>query len=149
MTSGFPSQMTGYAEGISMARHHNANNCCDAYCCESWYQRWESLRGFLANNTVQQMLTLPAVINSEPQHDRDRYRVFVEWRASHPLGNHGSIAWVAMCGMSVNSSPLNKMAAISQTIFSDALSWMKSLVIWLKFDWNSLLMIPITQHWFR
>ena len=31
---------------------------------------------------------------------------------------------------SFNSSPLNKMAAISQTIFSDAFSWMKSFVFW-------------------
>ena len=32
--------------------------------------------------------------------------------------------------------PLNKMAAISQTIFSDALSWMKSFVFWLKCHWS-------------
>ena len=32
--------------------------------------------------------------------------------------------------------PLDKMAAISQTIFSDAFSWMKSFVFWLKSDWN-------------
>ena len=30
--------------------------------------------------------------------------------------------------------PLGKMAAISQTIFSDAFSWMKSFVFWLKFQ---------------
>ena len=30
----------------------------------------------------------------------------------------------------VNSSPLDKMAAISQMIFSDAFSWMKSFVFW-------------------
>ena len=29
--------------------------------------------------------------------------------------------------------PLDKMAAISQTIFSDAYSWMKHFVFWLKF----------------
>ena len=33
----------------------------------------------------------------------------------------------------LDSSTLDKMAAISQTIFSDAHLWMKSLVSWLKF----------------
>ena len=32
--------------------------------------------------------------------------------------------------------PLDKMAAISQTIFSDAFSRMKSYVFWLKFHWS-------------
>ena len=36
------------------------------------------------------------------------------------------------------------MAAISQTIFSDAFSWMKSFVFWSKFHWVQL---TITQHW--
>ena len=34
--------------------------------------------------------------------------------------------------------PVDKMAAISQTLISDAFSWMKSFVFWLQF-----------QHWFR
>ena len=44
--------------------------------------------------------------------------------------------------------PLDKMAAISQTIFSGAFSWMKSFVFWLKFHWN-LFQLTISQHWFR
>ena len=32
--------------------------------------------------------------------------------------------------------PLDKMAAISQTISSDAFLWMKSLVFWSKFQWS-------------
>ena len=39
----------------------------------------------------------------------------------------------------VNSSPLDKMAAITQKIFSDAFSWMKSFVFWLKI---SLKFVP-------
>ena len=35
--------------------------------------------------------------------------------------------------------PLNKMATILQTIFSDAVSWMKSFVFWLKFHWSLFL----------
>ena len=47
--------------------------------------------------------------------------------------------------------PPDKMAAISQTIFSDALSWMKSFVFWLKFHWSLFLRVQLTifQHWFR
>ena len=36
----------------------------------------------------------------------------------------------------VNSSPQDKMAAISQKIFSAAFLWMTSLVLWLKFNWT-------------
>ena len=47
--------------------------------------------------------------------------------------------------------PLEKIAAISQTIFSDAFSWMKNFVFWLKFHWYLFLRIQLTisQHWFR
>ena len=46
---------------------------------------------------------------------------------------------------------LNKMAAISQTIFSGAFLWIKSFVFWLKLHWSLFLRVPwiITQHWFR
>ena len=39
----------------------------------------------------------------------------------------------------INSSPLDKMAAILQTIFSDALSWIKSFAFLLKI---SLMFVP-------
>ena len=47
--------------------------------------------------------------------------------------------------------PLDKMADISQTIHSDALSWMKNLVFWLKFQWSLFqrVHLTITQHWLR
>ena len=41
-----------------------------------------------------------------------------------------------------NLSP-GKMAAISQTIFSDAFSWMKSFVFWLKFHWG----LSLRSNW--
>ena len=51
----------------------------------------------------------------------------------------------------INSSPLDKMADISQTILSGAFSWMKSFVFWLKFHWSLFLKVQLTisQHWFR
>ena len=47
--------------------------------------------------------------------------------------------------------PLDKMAAISQTIFSGAFSWMKSFVFWCKFHWILFLRVQctISQHWSR
>ena len=38
----------------------------------------------------------------------------------------------------------DKMAAISQTIFSDVFSWMKSVVFWLKFHWSLFLRVQLT-----
>ena len=40
--------------------------------------------------------------------------------------------------------PLVKMAAISQSIFSDAFLWMKSFVFLLKFHWNLFLRVQLT-----
>ena len=40
--------------------------------------------------------------------------------------------------------PLDKMAAVLQTIFSDAFSWMKIFVFWLKFHWILFLRVQLT-----
>ena len=46
---------------------------------------------------------------------------------------------------------LDKMAAISQMIFSDEFVWLKSFVFWLKFHRGLFLKVQlaIIQHWFR
>ena len=45
----------------------------------------------------------------------------------------------------------DKMAAISQTAFSNAFSWMKMYEFRLKFHWSLFLRVELTifQHWFR
>ena len=45
----------------------------------------------------------------------------------------------------------DKMAAISQTTFSNALSWMKMLEFRLRFHWSLFAgaQLTIFQHWFR
>ena len=40
---------------------------------------------------------------------------------------------------------MDKMATISQTIFSDAFSWTKSLVFWLQFDWTLIVRVLLTN----
>ena len=46
---------------------------------------------------------------------------------------------------------LNKMGDILQMSFSNAFSWKKIFVFWLKFHWNLFLMVHLTasQYWFR
>ena len=57
------------------------------------------------------------------------------------------ISWFAV---SLTHLPLDKMAAISQTMFSDAFPWMKICVL-LTFHWSLYIRVQltITQHWFR
>ena len=45
----------------------------------------------------------------------------------------------------------NKMAAILQSTFSNALSCMKIVVFWFKFHWSlfARVQLMINQHWFR
>ena len=53
--------------------------------------------------------------------------------------------------MTLTHLPLDKMSAISQTIFSDVLLSMKSFVFWLKFLWSLFLRVQLTifHHEFR
>ena len=45
----------------------------------------------------------------------------------------------------------DKMAAISQTMFSNAFSWMKNCEFCLRFHWSLFLRVQLTifHHWFR
>ena len=42
------------------------------------------------------------------------------------------------------------MGTVSQTTYSNAFAWMKSVVFWLKFHWSLFLRVQliITKHWF-
>ena len=66
-------------------------------------------------------------------------------------GPDDCIGWVTKHTWDLTHLPLDKMAAISQTLFSDAFSWMKSFVLWSKFHWSLFLRVQLTiiQHWFR
>ena len=62
-----------------------------------------------------------------------------------------TMMYVCQTEFDLTNLPMDKMAAISQTIFSDAFSWMKSFVFWLKFHWSLFpsVQLTLTQHWFR
>ena len=59
------------------------------------------------------------------------------------------LSWYPCQLTHINSSSLDKMAAISQAIFSGAFSWMKRFVFWLKFGLVPRVQLRTTQHWFR
>ena len=52
---------------------------------------------------------------------------------------------------STSLSPLDKMAAFSLTIFSNAFSWMRSFIFQLEFHRDLFVRVQLTlsQHWFR
>ena len=52
----------------------------------------------------------------------------------------------ALKGIILNPLPLDKVAVISQTTFSNAFSWMKSFIFRLKFHWS---LFQSVQHWLR
>ena len=82
---------------------------------------------------------------------------------SQSLGCRGKSACIIMAmtfskrlswdGLSLNLThlPLDKMAAISQTTFSNAFSRMKMLKFRFNFHWNWFIRVQliINQHWFR
>ena len=77
------------------------------------------------------------------------YKVLKTWQIQQVIDNIEAIQHHYLFLLS--HLPLNKMATISQTIFSDTFSWMESFVFWLKFHRCLFLRVlsTITQHWFR
>ena len=71
---------------------------------------------------------------------------FIKWTAKH---NVTSLAVTSQ--WLLTHLPLDKMAAVSQTIFSDLFSSMKKKIFWLKFHWGLFLrsQLTIIQHWFK
>ena len=66
-----------------------------------------------------------------------------EWRKTGP--------WFSIKISSLTHWGRDKMAAIFQTIFSNAFSWMKMYEFRLRFHWSLLpeVQLIIFQHWFR
>ena len=76
---------------------------------------WSCL-GILQGHQLRPILGTSIV--SSPSHEAWRFELSsLTWHWTKPITH----------------LPLDKMAAISQTIFSDTFSWMKSFVYWLKF----------------
>ena len=67
----------------------------------------------------------------------------------------GSNAWCVGVMPTLSSDPPppppDKIPAILETIFSDALSWIEKLCILIKIHWNMFLRVHLTtiRHWFK
>ena len=55
--------------------------------------------------------------------------------------NWRDIVYAIHISIKLTHFPLDKMAAILQTVFADAFSWMKNFVFWLKFQWSLFLRV--------
>ena len=73
---------------------------------------------------------------------------FIEKWSWGPIDEKSKIGWsnglvplFRQQAITLTHLPRDKMAVFLQMIFSDAFSWMKSFVFWLKFHWNLFLMV--------
>ena len=90
----------------------------------------------------------------DTNHHRNVFEIYMPEMAAQwgklnfgvPVGKQMSL----ICSI-LTHLPLDKMATISQMIFADAFSWIKSFVVWLKCHWSLFLRVQltITQYWFR
>ena len=71
----------------------------------------------------------------------------IHWRCKDPI-NQLSLYWLICQNI---FRPQHLAAAISQTINSDTLLWLNSLVFWFKFHWSLFLRVQliIMQNWLR
>ena len=67
------------------------------------------------------------------------------WQPSCLSLNVLSFWTITWSSVDLTDLPLDKMAAISQTMFSDAFLWMTSFVFWVKFHW-SLFLSPVDSN---
>ena len=150
-----------------------------ALCCDNWYKYWDQIygshrecsvkyvHGFLVFCCVVVILPLPMNYMSYVcliarlmgptwgPSGADRTQVgpmlphepcFLGW-----FNAKKNVTPVHYHSFALTHLPFNKMAAISQTIFSDAFSWMKIFIFWLKFHRSLFpkVQLTITQHWFK
>ena len=80
---------------------------------------------------------------------RSNHLLYPEWHTASCTQGETNSEGIASCRLRI--SPGTKKTAISPTIFSDAFSWMKNSIFWLKFHLSLFLRFKLTlmQHWFR
>ena len=68
------------------------------------------------------------------------------WGGHQGDGNNATgRLWVSLPTCAATHLPLDKMAAISLMIFSDAFPWMKGFVFWLEFHWSLFQKVQLTN----
>ena len=97
---------------------------------------WKIQLEFLSDVTIS-LHTMTSTVQGNPA------SLGYLWSQSNETVAH-QLYWI------LSHLPLDKMAAMSQTIFSDAFSLMKIFEFRLKLSWNLFLRVQLTttQHWF-
>ena len=100
---------------------HNKNSASLAFC-EGWPGLWKACECHDANMKYMYLITAQHTTQVDKLHS---------YQYASSL-----------------THPLDKMAAISQMIFSDAFSWIWNVVFWLKFHWSLFLraQLTVTRH---
>ena len=136
-----------------------SGKCC-LYCCPNCCQRnteTERSSGWQPKYSLE-MLKLVFNVSCEYQGSHlDSLSISVR-DAVYPIKYAHNFVVLCFAVVIITMSPLllthwgwDKMAAISQTTFSTAFSWMKIYELRLSFHWNLFLRFELTifQHWFR
>ena len=88
---------------------------------------------------------------------RPRLKWHLRYMRWHVWAIYGSSIWymhydvVCLLGCALTHRDRDKIAAIFQTTFPNAFSWMKLCEFWLRFHWSLFLRVQLTifRHWFK
>ena len=72
---------------------------------------------------------------TQQTHGKHQFLLFVWCQNEYIVIHEGCI---------INSSPPDKMVAISEMPFSNTFSWIKTCVFWFDFHWSLCLRVPLT-----
>ena len=124
---------------------------------------------FIKENAFEIVVWKMVAILSRPQCVNEKPHWFRLWLVLHQATSHNlsrclhsamtpygviKLHWVNSCHVEIvfnTLRPRDKMAAIFQTTFWNAFSWMKMYQFRLRFHWSLFPRVKLTifQHWFR
>ena len=110
-----------FAYVVAIIRCFRWSVCVNAECCFNWFTCVDCVYAWF-QHVVLYAVTLQHVVS-----DVSACVVGTRCILIHVSGSKNS------SGAPFNHLPLDKMSAISQTMFSDAFSWMKNFTFWSKF----------------
>ena len=124
-TGEFPAQRASYAENASIWWRHHEQNAVYIFILIFW---------------VSQMISRVTWERYEPTKKAITHVISVK-----------RTQWVWAQAGQLTHWGRDKMAGISQTIFSNAFSWMKLFELRLKFHWSLFPRVQLTifHHWFK
>ena len=133
----------------AMPRHHKAHDRVSWRLKTLWQLDCLFYSLFKLPTKITSMFCITGPLWGESIESVILFTCSVTWRFhGHPKSGTSPVTHGTQS--TLNHFPLDKMAAVSQTTFSSAFSWMKSLVLWISLDlFPKGTQLTITQHWFR